>query len=115
MLGRDKFLEYMNDLKNCIDNHQELADIITKLNEENDGYCLPLNIKEENLIVKLLANLMEDDSELLTFFIYETNWGKDGENCIYDCDTDEEFSIRTPAELYDYMLKVKEEEYGNTG
>jgi DNA-binding Lrp family transcriptional regulator len=103
MLEKDKFIEYMSELKSCVDRHKKLADVITEVNE--DGWCLPLNVQEEDLIVTLLAELMNDKYEYIIYYIYEIGWGKDGKNAVYDREKDKYYSLTTVEELYDYITK----------
>jgi len=107
MLGREKFIKYMTELKGCVERHDRLAKLISKISD--DGWILPLNIKEEELIVDLLSDLTWDRDDAIIYYIYELRWGRDGKDCLYDEETDEYTSLETLDELYDYIVRSHEE------
>lgn len=107
MLGKEDFLNYMNDLKICIDNQDSLGKALAKMNPDVDNLdYYPINIREEILIVELLTRLLKDETKVLIWFIYDLDWGKKGKRALYDSQTDKYTSIETVDQVYDYIKEI---------
>ena len=99
MLSKEKFLEYMNELK-------ELRSLVDDLNIILDRLCFDKDYigldRHDTLIIKLIEEAMHDKDRMISTYIYETGWG----NIPNTLEFGEEFSkVNSLDSLYDYIVK----------
>lgn len=99
MLSKEKFLEYMNELK-------ELRSLVDDLNIVLDRLCFDKDYigldRHDTLIIKLIEEAMHDKDRMISTYIYETGWG----NIPNTLEFGEEFSkVNSLDLLYDYIVK----------
>lgn len=99
MLSKQKFLEYMNELK-------ELENLVDDLNAILDKLCFDKDYigldRHDTLIIKLIEESMNDKDRMISTYIYETDWG----NIPTTMEHGEDFSkINSLDSLYDYIEK----------
>lgn len=110
MISKEKFLEIINRLKK----YDELQNDINELfcesidNKEKDFINAgSICIGHESVVVYLLENMF--DTDMISYFIYELNYGEDyTEGCIVD-ENMNEIDLSTAEKLYDYLIKSLEE------
>lgn len=106
-LTKTEFADIIHRLK-------ESSELVDKVNElfrnsrENIecDFCnaASLQISHEGIVVNLLQKLMRDQSENISYFIYELDYGKD----YRDGDVMDEnrvINLSTPEKLYDYLVE----------
>lgn len=105
MISKEQFVRIINRL-------QETDDIRNKVNEilrsaTDNILCdftsaAGLMICHEDLVVEILENMF--DSDMISYWIYELDYGKDYiDGCIID-EHNEIVNIKTPEDLYDYLI-----------
>ena len=95
-----KRLRDYNDLQNKIDG-------LFKNNIENEEMDFmnvgSICIGHETVVVKLLENMFNDKGEVISWWIYECNYGRDFS--LGDLEVDGvEIDLTTPEKLYDYLI-----------
>ena len=111
IISKEKFVEIINRLKN----YNELQDKIDNLfkdnieNRERDFVNAgSICIGHESVVVYLLENMF--DTDMISYFIYELNYGEDyTEGCIVDANMNE-IDLSTAEKLYDYLINSLESE-----
>ena len=101
MISKEKFLEIINRLKK----YDELQNDINELfcesidNKEKDFINAgSICIGHESVVVYLLENMF--DTDMISYFIYELNYGEDyTEGCIVD-ENMNEIDLSTAEKLY---------------
>lgn len=107
MIDKKEFVDIINKLKEVDDFVNETNDRAKKLNDAiiSDFYnASSLSISHENIVVKLLENMF-NDNDIISWWLYDLNYGrKYKEGCIQDCDGNS-IDVSTPEKLYDYLTK----------
>lgn len=106
MLDRKTFIERMRSLKRESDNIHKLY---------NSGVTIDFLTECDNAIdiaFRCLEELMGDECSTIFFYVYECNWGKEGENKIFV--NDKPIPFTTFDDLYDVMSTTPEPEETKT-
>ncbi len=96
-MTKEQFIKRMNLIQNFQSEQQTLSVLIDKI---TDGYNI---VTIGDYLVDEIINMIEEDlgyNDILAWWLYE-----DVDKVIYD--NEEEISVRTLEELYDYMIKNK--------
>lgn len=108
LLTKEEFCKYINFIKDRIEAEDKINDLFTE--EFTDSIFMPYG-KCIDKIVSLLSKIMRcEDIDAygttdIDYFIYELDFGKKWpEYSIYD-EYDAPIPMRTPEELYDYLIK----------
>lgn len=99
-LTKDQFLAAMTDLKVLKDINDEINTAMRKLSPDFGGFH---NEKAEALILFILQSAMDDESEWISYFIYDLKWGKKYKD---GCITERDGSIiklETLEDLYNLL------------
>lgn len=105
-LAKQEFVDILIRLRGAT----ELVDKVEKLfrdsreNLECD-FCngAGLQISHEGIVVKLLEKLMQDRGGIISYFIYELDFGREyREGCVSD--NNGNIDISTPEKLYDLLM-----------
>lgn len=105
MLSKKTFVETINFLKE----QSEKVETFNKLGNEIFGDFDIYLFKDEDRIVKLLAEAMDDRFEWLEYFIYENDYGKDlRPDSVQEADGTP-IDITTAEKLYDFLAYEHEE------
>ena len=109
-MNQYKFVKYINAIK-AADKLQKDVDKLmrtAKDNIENDfmnGASLMIN--HEWIVVELLEEIMEDEYDTISWWIYETEFGTKQPN-IYERDTGKLLHcLDTPEKLYNYLEEIR--------
>lgn len=109
MITKQEFVEIVENLKQVNDFVEETNRNARKLNDAiiSDFYnTMSLSISHEGIVVKLLKNMFEDEG-ILSWWLYECNYGRDFS--LGDLEVDGvEIDLSTPEKLYDYLIKNME-------
>ena len=107
MLSKEEFVSIINKLREVDDFVNETNNKARKLNDAiiSDFFnASSLSISHENIVVKLLENMFYDN-DIISWWLYELDYGrKYEEGCIRDCN-DKIIDVSTPEKLYDYLTK----------
>lgn len=72
MLSKEKFIGYMNKIKELRDTTDELNIVLNKLCDDKLYRGLD---RHDTLIINLMEDLMNDKERLISNYIYERQWG----------------------------------------
>ena len=106
MLDKNTFIERMEKLKTESENINKLY---------NAGVTIDFLTEYDNAIdiaFRCLEELMEDESSTIFYYVYECDWGKEGENKIFI--DDEPIPFTTFDDLYNVMTTTPEPEETKT-
>ena len=101
MLSKKEFIKYINILKEYNKIQSDLYDIS---NGAISLFEFDIISKLENSVLKLLEYVMHDSSNMIDYWLYELNFGKDFyDGCIVENDIN--IDVSTVEKLYDYLVK----------
>lgn len=107
MITKQEFVDIINKLKEVDDFVKETNAKARNLNDAiiSDFFnASSLSISHENIVVKLLENMF-NDNDTISWWIYELDYGrKYRKGCIQD-GKGKNINISTPEKLYDYLTK----------
>jgi hypothetical protein len=101
-MTKEKFVEYLNDLRELKRIESEITKAFKKLNGDFNQISFE---KFETLIVKLLEEAMGDKSEWISWWIYEADFGekKHIANSV-TLSGGERFLLKNSGDLYDLIM-----------
>lgn len=109
MITKKQFVKIINKLK-------KVNDFVNKTNDEarelddaimSDFYnTMSLSISHENIVVELLENMF-NDTDLIGWWLYERDYGREEGTVIWE--DDKEIDLSTAEKLYDYLIKNMED------
>ena len=105
MLNKKEFINIINHLKEVKDFIDETNDRVRKLNDSLMGDFFDANgliIMFEDDLIKVLENMFNTD--LISWWIYETNYGKDFKIGNLVEQNGDKPDISTVDKLYDYLV-----------
>ena len=109
MISKQEFIEIVDKLRKVDDFVDETNEKARKLDDViiSDFFnATSLSISHENIVVRLLENMF-NDKEILTWWLYELDYGrKYEEGCITE--GDKPIDISDAGKLYDYLIKIGE-------
>lgn len=113
MLSKEKFVSYINKIKDTFRKDDELSNAIEEACN-NSCRVIGLYSSECNIMVELLSLAMglechTQDDNVLEYFIYDLDFGKEYEKGCYTEADGTPIDISTTEKLYEYIL----EEYNN--
>lgn len=101
MIDKVKFVDIINDLMEVNDFVNETNDKAKRLKISDFFNAQSLSISHENIVVELLKNMF-NDSDLIDWWIYELDYGRNFK--MGDLiDNGVEIDLSTPEKLYDYL------------
>lgn len=105
MISKEKFVDIMNRLKNFDDMQNEIREVSRKYLEpiESD-YFNTVNacIGHETVVVDLLRDMFHDDVDMLGWYIWEKDYGRDFKYGDL-VDNGKKIDLSTYEKLYDYL------------
>lgn len=114
MISKEKFVTIINKMKLVDDFVNEINDKSRDLRETLDDSFLDffegnsLFVAHSDIVVQLLENMF-NDNDMISYWIYELNYGRDyKDGYIQDCDGNN-IDISTVEKLYDYLIAEMEE------
>lgn len=99
-ISKKKFVEIINTIKDVIERYQAL-------------YKIGVNITFpmlEDTVIDLLNHIFDDNSNWIEYFIFDLDFGTKWTEKSITTMEDEPIYIRTPEELYDYLVENMEVE-----
>ena len=97
MISKEKFIEYLERYKELVDIEEKVDETLKLLNPDFNSLALD---KHGTLILDMLKDLADDKFDLIDYFVYELDWGKNGKNCITEKDG-KRYSLTNYNELYE--------------
>lgn len=97
MLSRDTFKDRLSRIKEYFDFIDKLYDMGIRIEGQYSYDIIDTNIES-------LEELMKDESNTIFYYVYECNWGKEGENKILI--DDEPIPFTTFDDLYNVMTTI---------
>lgn len=108
MISKEKFVEYMQAIKNAFDKERALDEILRSLNRDGEGIAM-IYSDEITTMTKMVCDLMDIEYNVdemygddIQYFIYECDWGN--RNRAFGVNGHIIF-LKTIEELYDYIIK----------
>lgn len=106
MITREEFVEIINILKETDDFVEETNERARKLHNSivTDFFdASSLSISHEDIVVKLLENMF-NDKDVISWWLYEKDYGQDESLKMWD-EFGNEIDVSTAEKLYDYLVK----------
>lgn len=94
MLTKVEFLKCINSIKETLDFQEKLDKVLDCVTSFPD--CIESTIN-------LLGKLMNENDEMIGYFIFELNFGLDYEEGMVTTKDDEPIDISTAEKLYEYL------------
>lgn len=114
MISKEQFITIINKMKLVDDFVNEVNDKSRDLRETLDDSFLDffegnsLFVAHSDIVVQLLENMF-NDNDMISYWIYELNYGRDyKDGYIQDCDGNN-IDISTVEKLYEYLVEEMEE------
>ena len=99
MLDKEKFIDYMTRYKKLTEIEENL-DLFQIMGDDFNAIYIDYH---HDLILDLLKDLMNDKEDVIDYYIYEIDWGKNGKDVVEDDNTKKKSSLTCLDELYDYI------------
>ena len=105
MINKEQFVKIINRLQEAYDIQNKVNEIFRNATDNiisDFANSAGLMICHEDLIIELLENMFDND--IISYWIYELNYGKNYvDGCVVD-EHDEIINIKTSEDLYDYLV-----------
>ena len=105
MINKEEFVEIINKLRKVNDFVDETNKKARELDDAiiSDFYnTMSLSISHENIVVKLLENMF-NDTEIISWWLYEKDYGRKSELKMWD-EFGKEIDLSTADKLYEYLI-----------
>lgn len=111
MISKEKFVGIMNKLQEA----QQLVDDIDKVINSTKYHSFfvdfadanTLFILHDDIVIDLLVDMFNDKNEWISWWIYETNFGKDIEMATVTNEKEnKKWLLNTPEALYDFLIEM---------
>lgn len=109
---KEEFVDIMNRLKQVNDFVNETNEKARKLDDaiESDFFnASSLSISHETVVVRLLKMMFDDHDDLISWWIYEKDYGRREDIKMWD-GLSNEIDLSTADKLYDYLMQDLESE-----
>lgn len=106
MITREEFIEIINNLKETDDFVKETNEKARKLHNSivSDFFdASSLSISHEDIVVKLLEDMF-DNKDVISWWLYEKDYGQDESLKMWD-EFGTEIDLSTAGKLYDYLVE----------
>ena len=105
MIGKEEFVAIMDKLKKVNDFVDETNKKARELDDAiiSDFYnTMSLSISHENIVVELLENMF-NDTEIISWWLYEKDYGRKSKLKMWD-EFGKEIDLSTADKLYEYLI-----------
>ena len=113
MITKQEFVKIINrlrDYNNLQDKIQELFKDNIDNQEMDFMNAGSICVGHETIVVKLLENMFNDRGNLISWWLYEQDYGRSVNiDDVFDEEIEKFVDLTTPEKLYDYLLKEMEE------
>lgn len=110
MITKQKFVEIVNRLKDYDDLQKKIQELFKDNidNQEMDFMNAgSICVSHESVVVELLKDMFNVKDDLISWWLYECNYGRDFSLGDLE-DNGVEIDLSTPEKLYDYLIKNME-------
>lgn len=114
MISKEQFVTIINKMKTTDDFVNEINDKTRQLRETLDDSFVDffdgnsLFVAHSDIVVQLLENMF-NDNDMISWWIFEMNYGRDyKDGYVQDCDGNN-IDVSTVEKLYDYLVTEMEE------
>lgn len=108
MITKQEFVDIINRLRDYNDLQNKIDDLFKDNIENRERDFMnagSICIGHETVVVKLLENMFNDKGEVISWWIYEQDYGRSiGINDIFDDRIGKYIDLTTPEKLYDYLI-----------
>ena len=113
MITKQEFVKIINrlrDYNNLQDKIQELFKDNIDNQEMDFMNAGSICVGHETIVVKLLENMFNDRGNLISWWLYEQDYGRSVNiDDVFDEEIEKFVDLTTPEKLYDYLIKEMEE------
>ena len=109
-MNKARFVKIINRLKAADQLQNDINDLmrIARDNIEQDFMnAAGLMINHQDAVIELLEEIMEDEYDTISWWIYDTNYGKDRAEIYSGKDNRVIAKLDTPEALYDYLIECQ--------
>lgn len=107
-MNKDRFVAILNELKAARDMQDEVDNIMKKYRDKvrSDYMDSTFTIAHDEIVIDLLQEMMNDDTDWISWWVYETNYGEHMTK-IYDNEEDGNViaDLKTASDLYDFLMQ----------
>lgn len=110
MISKKKFVEIIGRLRDYNDLQDKIQDLFRDNmdNQEMDFMNAgSICVSHESIVVELLKDMFNVKDDLISWWLYECNYGRDFSLGDLE-DNGVEIDLSTPEKLYDYLIKNME-------
>lgn len=110
MISKEKFVEIIGRLRDYNDLQDKIQDLFRDNmdNQEMDFMNAgSICVSHESIVVELLKDMFNVKDDLISWWLYECNYGRDFSLGDLE-DNGVEVDLSTPEKLYDYLIKNME-------
>lgn len=105
MLSKDLFIETINFIKERQLGQEKMHSLLKT--EFEDAIFWPYG-RYESQMIDVLQDIFNDEGEWISWYIYEADFGENFD-CAYESDGTTRVPLKTPEDLYNFLVKNMEE------
>lgn len=113
MITKQEFVNIINRLKDYNELQNKIDDLFKDNIENRERDFMnagSICIGHETIVVKLLENMLNDRGNLISWWLYEKDYGRYVDvDDVFDEETGKFIDLTTPEKLYDYLIEEMEE------
>jgi hypothetical protein len=103
-ISKEEFSFYLDSIKLQQQKDLENAQLLGKVYPAFEANLMYDNSILVKALIRLLEKLTRDDNKTIEYFIYELNWGSDGDKfCIKDSFRGKQWNLKSVDDLYEYL------------
>ena len=102
MLTKEQFIKSIIELKQIEEDLEDVHQALQKLDPDFGGFYLS---RVSTLVIDLLQSAMNDESEDISYFIYELDWGGKWKKGAYTDKDKKDIKLKTIEDLYNLLIK----------
>ena len=102
MISKKQFIKHMKDLKELYKIEDDIIKAFKKLDPDFGYFSLGKSI---SLIINILEDAFDDESEWISYFIYDLNWGKRWTKKSITDNKGKPINMSTLSELYNVLIE----------
>ena len=112
MITKQEFVNIINRLKDYNELQNKIDDLFKDNIENRERDFMnagSICIGHETIVVKLLENMFNDRGNLISWWLYEKDYGRYVDvDDVFDEETGKFIDLTTPEKLYDYLVEEME-------
>lgn len=115
IISKDKFIDYMNQIKADMDRSTTLANTLNDLYGKRQGFYVDFYPSSDlqNLTIKMLSDIFKDKNNWLTYYVYECDFGENKTFIASVTDIDgKKIPFETLSDVYELLVNNYNENQG---